>query len=183
MKTSHLLLHKNLILVFLCVFYSIPTTSCSAHPASIYVTNSCKTTLYPRLCNKALTKHAGKIKGSPKLLAMTALIATYNATQTTSKVLRELRRASECVEMVGDAVYELHQSIKRLDQSRKGSRQFFGQMDDVQTWVSAALTDDDTCMDDFKAVGRRQVLARGFVYTVARLTSISLTFINNYASL
>ncbi|XP_057811361.1 pectinesterase inhibitor 10-like [Salvia miltiorrhiza] len=179
-KAARFLLHQSLIL--LCILHSI-----CANPAYVnYVSKSCKTTQYPKLCIKTLSKHAGEIKSSPKRLAVTALVSTFNATQTTSKVLRELPGGgpvvSECVEVVSDAVYELRRSLKRLNQSRKGT-QFSLQINDVQTWVSAALTDDDTCLDDFTAKGRSRILARGFVLTVARLTSIALTFINKYANI
>lgn len=87
----------------------------------------------------------------------------------------------ECVEEVSDAAYELQKSMKELNQARKGP-EFYRQIDDVQTWVSAALTYDDTCMDDFTAVGRVKIFVRGFVLTIARLTSISLTFIDKYAA-
>ncbi|VVA93676.1 unnamed protein product [Arabis nemorensis] len=54
---------------------------------------------------------------------------------------------------------------------------------DVQTWVSTALTDDDTCMDGF---GRARTvvkdLVRQHVVKVARLTSNALALINMYAS-
>ncbi|KAH6822155.1 hypothetical protein C2S53_002030 [Perilla frutescens var. hirtella] len=162
------------------------------NPTSVYINKSCETTLYPKLCSKTLSKYAEKINSSPKILAMTALAATFNATQLTSKILRNLTRSRalkpgesvallECVEEVSDAAYELQKSMKELKEARKGP-EFYRQMDDVQTWVSAALTDDDTCMDDFTTVGRVRILARGFVLTIARLTSISLTFINNYAA-
>lgn len=169
-----------------------PTTPLRVNLAPDYINKSCDTTLYPKLCNKTLSKYAERVDSSPKLLAMTALAATFNATQATSKVLRNLRRSRavkpgesaalmECVEVVGDAVYELHRAMNELNHSRRGP-EFYRQMDDVQTWVSAALTDDDTCMDDFTTVGRIRILVRGFVVTVARLTSIALTFINDYAA-
>lgn len=187
MRTT--LSHQNLILLFILFSITIiSNVSCSSNrersPNFIHVSKSCNTTLYPKLCIKTLAKFAEKIKSSPKALAMTALVSTFNATRTTSKVLRKMGQSPaviECVEVVSDALYELQRSVERLGQSRKGP-EFFLQIDDVQTWVSAALTDDDTCIDDFTARRRTEVLARGFVLTIARLASISLTFINKYAS-
>ncbi|KAL0324428.1 UNVERIFIED_CONTAM: Pectinesterase inhibitor 10 [Sesamum calycinum] len=143
---------------------------------------------------RSLANYATKIKTSPKLLATTALLVTFNATRSTSKRLRELsvnralklkpgeiQALLECVEEVNDSVYELRKSIKELNDSRKGP-EFELRMSDVQTWVSAALTDDDTCMDDFTTRGRVRVLVRRLVVRIARLTSIALAFINNYAA-
>lgn len=88
----------------------------------------------------------------------------------------------ECVEEVGDAVYELRKSLKELNHTRKGRPSFGLRINDVQTWVSAALTDDDTCMDDFTTQGKVKILVRRMVLTVAHLSSIALSFINNYAA-
>lgn len=202
MKITTFLYNLNLIL--LCNILSLsmkphdvvscsPTKPLWVNPTPDYINKSCETTLYPELCNKTLSKYAERINSSPKQLAMTALAATFNATQTTSKILRNLRRSRavkpgesaalmECVEVVGDAVYELQRGMNKLNQSSRRGPEFYRQMDDVQTWVSAALTDDDTCMDDFTTVGRIRILVRGYVVTIARLTSIALTFINDYAA-
>ncbi|KAI3468892.1 hypothetical protein Pfo_025555 [Paulownia fortunei] len=200
MKNNILPLCQNLI--FLCILLLTMITykvSCLAmrptttkNLTSEYIKKSCETTLYPKLCNKSLAKYATKIKTSPKLLASTALLVTFNTTQSTSKILRILSRNRalkpsetaallECVEEVSDSVYELQKSMKELNHSRKG-QEFELQMNDVQTWVSAALTDDVTCMDDFTTRGKMKILVRGLVLRIARLTSIALAFINNYAA-
>lgn len=89
----------------------------------------------------------------------------------------------ECVEEVGDAVYEIRKSLKELNHTRKGQTNFDLKINDIQTWVSAALTDDDTCMDDFTTQGKVKMFVRRLVLTVAHMSSIALTFINNYAAL
>ncbi|KAK4435073.1 Pectinesterase inhibitor 10 [Sesamum alatum] len=190
-------------LIILCILLPCLITdhvSCSCtvprtkHPTSKYIRVSCRQTLYPKLCQRSLAKYAAEIKTSPKLLATTALLVTFNTTRRTSKRLRklsvnralklkpgELQALLECVEEVSDSVYELRKSIKELNDSRKGP-EFELRMNDVQTWVSAALTDDDTCMDDFTTRGKVKVLVRRLVVRIARLTSIALAFINNYAA-
>ncbi|CAF1840470.1 BnaC04g20020D [Brassica napus] len=59
-------------------------------------------------------------------------------------------------------------------------------MSDVKTWVSAALTNDDTCMDGFgQSAGAKAAvkdLVRGHVIKVSRMTSNALALINMYAS-
>lgn len=157
-----------------------------------YIKRSCRTTLYPRLCFRSLSTHATTIKTSPKLLATTALHVTFNKTRSTSRTLealskkwglrpREKESLVECVEEVGDSVDELRQSVKKLNHSRRSQSNFDLKMNDLQTWVSAALTDDGTCMDDFEVRGKMKVLVRRKVWKIARLTSIALAFINKYA--
>ncbi|RVX15629.1 21 kDa protein [Vitis vinifera] len=57
-------------------------------------------------------------------------------------------------------------------------------MSDIQTWVSAALTNDDTCMDSFSGNamnGNVKTTVRGYILHVAQMTSVALALINNYA--
>ncbi|XP_075504348.1 pectinesterase inhibitor 10-like [Primulina tabacum] len=92
----------------------------------------------------------------------------------------EVASLLECVEVVGDSVYELHRSLRRLNHTETGYN-FVLQMNDVQTWVSAALTDDDTCIDDFNVNGKMKIVVRGLILRIARLASVALAFINSYA--
>ncbi|KAJ6934852.1 hypothetical protein NC651_009750 [Populus alba x Populus x berolinensis] len=90
----------------------------------------------------------------------------------------------DCVEEVGDAVYELQRSIEEMDHA--GGSNFSMVMNDVETWVSAALTDDDTCMDGFdegamKKKVKTTVISR-HLRRIARLTSNALALVNRYAS-
>jgi pectinesterase inhibitor-like protein len=58
-------------------------------------------------------------------------------------------------------------------------------IDDVQTWVSAALTDESTCSDGFAGNamnGNLKTAVRGRIVNIAQLTSNALALINNYAS-
>ncbi|KAF5729884.1 putative Plant invertase/pectin methylesterase inhibitor superfamily protein [Tripterygium wilfordii] len=160
-----------------------------------YIKTSCTNTTYPRLCYKSLSTYASKINGDPKLLATTALNVTYISTQSTSKLMKRISRihnlrprvaaaVADCVEVLGDSVDELQRSIEEM--GRAGGGPSFGiVMNDIETWVSAALTDDDTCMDGFggKAMkGRVKMLVRKNILRVSRLTSNALALVNNYAS-
>ncbi|KAK6158019.1 hypothetical protein DH2020_005333 [Rehmannia glutinosa] len=186
---------KNILCIFLVSVFTYYASCLPITPNSTsdYIKTSCQTTLYPKLCNKYLTKYAIKIKADPKLLATTALLVAFNTTCSTSETLRNLstnraalkpsetEAVAECVEVVSDSVYELQRSMKELNDScnNKGPK-FDIQMNDVLTWVSAALTDDDTCMDDFMTKGEMRSLVRGLVLRIARLTSIALAFVNHY---
>lgn len=91
---------------------------------------------------------------------------------------------TDCVEEIGDSVISLQDSIRELDSiNYKDSVKFEMVMSDVETWVSAALTDDDTCMDGFSSIKTVvKDLVRRHVVEVARLTSNTLALINMYAS-
>lgn len=191
----------GLTALFILLQFTTYMNSCSATRPLVlmkmntqYIKSSCNATLYPKLCYRSLSNYSYEIETSPKLLARTALNVTLAATRSASRIMRRLSRSRglrpiesaavrDCVEVLGDSVYELQKSIKEMGET-KGSN-FELQMSDIQTWVSAALTDADTCTDGFagKAMnGGVKTLVRQHVQRVAHLTSIALAFINNYAS-
>ena len=92
---------------------------------------------------------------------------------------------SDCVEQVGDSVDEIQRSLKEMEQPGGGGLNFASLMNDVETWVSAALTDDDTCMDAFAGLatdGKVHRIVRRRILHVAQMTSNALALINIYAS-
>lgn len=58
------------------------------------------------------------------------------------------------------------------------------QMSNVQTWMSAALTNEETCTDGFEDVGDGDVKTdvRERVVKVKQVTSNALALVNSYAS-
>ncbi|XVF08441.1 hypothetical protein REPUB_Repub07fG0004000 [Reevesia pubescens] len=97
---------------------------------------------------------------------------------------REVEAMQDCVEELSDTIDELRRSISEMGQI-KGSN--FGLMiNDMQTWVSAALTDENTCSDGFQGnnmYGNVKTAVRTKIVTIAHLTSNALALINNYATL
>ena len=89
----------------------------------------------------------------------------------------------DCVEEVGDSVDQLRRSLGEMSQI-KGSN-FARMMSDIKTWVSAALTNDDTCSEGFEGNnmnGNMTTVVRGHILNIAHLTSNALALINSYAS-
>ena len=101
---------------------------------------------------------------------------------------REVAAMRDCVEELSDSVDELRNSLvemSRLEGSSNKNRDVGMLISDIQTWVSAALTDDDTCMEGFegKAMhGKMRNVVRGRILNVAHLTSNALALINSYVS-
>lgn len=88
---------------------------------------------------------------------------------------------ADCIECFGDAVEELHSSLRELQRLENGTFEY--QMGNVETWVSAALTNEDTCLDGFggykgKVVGE----VRAKVLNATYFTSNALALVNNLAS-
>ncbi|KAL5551097.1 hypothetical protein UlMin_001273 [Ulmus minor] len=195
MKVSSFLhtLIALLVLLFCSHINCSSTGEFSNKTYTNYIKTQCNITIYPRLCYHSLSIYAENIKTNPKVLAHTALNLSLSATRRTCRVVKELSKIRglkpreagavlDCVELIEDSVGELEKSMQELD--NLGSSSFAFQINNIQTWVSAALTDDDTCTDGFaqlidsevKAIVRRRALKIG------HLTSNSLALVNSYAA-
>lgn len=129
------------------------------------------------------------------MLANTALSVTLNTTRATTTAMsrmsngpglkpREAVALRDCLEELTDAVSELQGSIKQMDHM-KDRKNLELKMSNIETWVSAALTDADTCMNGFggKAMdGKLKTFVRGKIVNICHLASNSLALVNRYAS-
>ncbi|PKA54186.1 21 kDa protein [Apostasia shenzhenica] len=161
-----------------------------------YILLSCNVTRFPDLCAKSLVVYAPAVRRSPRRLAQAALAVTEDRALAASSFVRGMSvggrkttRGSldggavrDCVETLADGVDRLRRSLKEMGRlGRYGSSNFSWHLSNVQTWVSAALTDDNTCLDSLSqdrsaAVVRLQI--RRQIVHVARLTSNALALIN-----
>ncbi|CAF1840528.1 BnaC04g19980D [Brassica napus] len=192
--------------IFLALLLSTTTLQCSSANANRsgldpFILSSCQTTRYPSLCVRTLSAYATKIRhNNDQDLAQTALtislararsVAIFVAKLTKGYVLicfkrREYLAIKDCIEVLGNSVDRLGQSVKEL--SRAGhavaSEDFMWKMSNVQTWVSAALTDETTCLDGFSGQamgGKVKRLIRFKVVHVAQVTSNALALVNHFA--
>lgn len=167
-----------------------------------FVKQSCNNTTYPDLCCSTLSNYTNLIQNNPKELACAALNVTLSEAQVASRVIKAKsgrakgnntttkgkRRAyamKDCVEVLKDALDELKMSVEEMERASPEESDFRFRVNNVQTWVSAALTDDDTCMDGLEQGGKNTEdykRIRDEVVKVAHLTSVALALINNYAA-
>ena len=194
--SKHAILKCLLISLFI---HSTLASSRAAQPvpkrSTEFIRNSCRETAYPRLCFSSLAIHANQIRTSPQLLAGTALNVTLSSAKATSNVMlrlssrhglkpKEASAMKDCVEELSETVDELRMSIGEMSRLKGNPSNFRLMINDIQTWVSAALTDENTCTDGFqgKAMdGRLKAVVRGRIVNVAQLTSNALALINKYA--
>uniref|UniRef100_A0A7N0U1A7 Pectinesterase inhibitor domain-containing protein n=1 Tax=Kalanchoe fedtschenkoi TaxID=63787 RepID=A0A7N0U1A7_KALFE len=195
---------KGLGLIITCFFfiffqlYTCTATNSSNQTIETnaeYIKTSCNGTLYPYLCYKSLYAYAARIHASPRQLAHTALLVALREARSTSKLMTRLAHShnlkpheaaaiKDCVEEVSDSIDEMKNSVGELQQINSTS-DFTMQISDVQTWVSAALTYEDTCMDGFEetSVQKSDVkfIARKHILKIAHLTSNALALVNRFA--
>ncbi|XP_006843218.3 21 kDa protein [Amborella trichopoda] len=163
-----------------------------------FIKACCASTLYPTLCFNSLSPYASTIKTSHREMAHIALLLSLDKANAMSAMISKTmvglnkdessRRAAsamkDCMENIEDSIDELRESLdedEHLPVSNEGA-DFREKMGNIQTWVSAALTDEDTCMDGFKGVsidGNLRDEMRRSVLAIAHLTSNALALINS----
>ncbi|WOG89024.1 hypothetical protein DCAR_0208260 [Daucus carota subsp. sativus] len=177
-----------------------PDAAPSVSPAnnSEFIRTNCQTTLYPELCYRSLSRHALKIQEDPALLARAAIgvslnrakrMANYvsNLTQEADTGANEPRAVSalhDCFSVFGDAVEQIRDSLRQMLVMNGSGESLRFQMSNVQTYMSAALTNEDTCTDGFEEVSdgpmKKDVCDR--TVKVTQVTSNALALVNSYVS-
>ncbi|CAN0891570.1 Pectinesterase inhibitor 10 [Linum grandiflorum] len=168
---------------------STTTTTATAATNTEFIRTSCTATTYPKLCYASLSIHAAKIQSSAKLLAAAALDVTLTSAKSSSAAMSKLSRAHGLLPRESAAMkdcIELRRSIDEFESTETKPADLEMMISDVQTWVSAALTDEGTCMDGFSTAGKSAAamkeVVRGKVEKIVHLTSNALALVNSYAN-
>ncbi|KAJ3676135.1 hypothetical protein LUZ60_003547 [Juncus effusus] len=144
-------------------------------------------TPYHELCKHKLAPFIHSV--SPDNLTGWARVAVSVAISETERIsnhlLSKMNHTSppfiDCIECMFDAAVQLRSSLKEL--KKLDNTEFSLQMNDVETWLSAALTDAITCVDElegFKGVEIGDVKHK--VLKAAYLCSNALALVNKLAS-
>ncbi|XP_078438727.1 pectinesterase-like [Wolffia australiana] len=146
---------------------------------SVAISRACASTLYPALCVSSLVEFPGAIDAPQSDLAHIAVNATLRQTA------RALARAAaadapgrtdplaqaayeDCLELMGGAAAHLDRALAAIAAG--------GAADDVRTWLSAALTNHDTCAEGLAGLnpGRLKEKMEGFLEHQPEMASNSL---------
>ncbi|KAL5783612.1 hypothetical protein ACOSP7_008641 [Xanthoceras sorbifolium] len=176
-----------LTVLFLSLWVSCSATTSSHDEPEDLVHSSCAHANYPSICLRTLSSYKGAAR-TPRDLAQAAVKVSLSRASKVSQYLtqisssvnkgkRERMALSDCVEQVSDSVEELKKTLSELNHLR--GETFRWQMSNAETWVSAALTNEDTCLDGFKgADGKAKRDVKKKITNVARVTSNALYMIN-----
>ncbi|KAG5403485.1 hypothetical protein IGI04_009604 [Brassica rapa subsp. trilocularis] len=181
-----------LAVIFAAVIVATTTGDGSNSAGEDIVHSSCMHASYPSLCIRTLSTYSGPTITNRRELAQAAVKISLSHAKAAAKKLaavretvgkkREKAAVVDCVEMIGDSVDELSRTLgalKHLRVSGGSVNEFRWQMSNAQTWASAALTDDDTCLDGFQGIdGEIKSAVKEWMTKVARVTSNALYMIN-----
>ncbi|KAL9231094.1 hypothetical protein vseg_006357 [Gypsophila vaccaria] len=205
MATSPLFTFFTFLLTTLTIitkFTTVTSTFTPNHPTKKpslnYITSACHVTVYPTLCYHSLSPFATKINRSDRQLVLTALALSLGRARAAARYVararksggmkrREFGAVKDCVDTVGDSVDQLTRSFIELGHLGRveDGEEFMWHIGNVQTWVSAALTDTNTCMDGFSGRVVNGGVRGGIsmrLTNVAQLTSNALALINRFAT-
>ncbi|KAK6778358.1 hypothetical protein RDI58_025076 [Solanum bulbocastanum] len=165
---------------------------------SDYIRSSCKTTLYPDTCYHSLNHYATAVQRDPGRLARVAIGVSLAKAKRMSAFVSNLSREADygaqpravaalhdCFSVFGDAVDQIRDSLSQMRTLGGSSESLRFQMSNVQTWMSAALSNEDTCTDGFEDVSDDEPLKLDVCNRagkVKEVTSNALAFINSFAN-
>ncbi|XP_058106612.1 pectinesterase inhibitor 11-like [Magnolia sinica] len=151
-----------------------------------FIISSCNVTRYPRLCIDSLSIHADTIQKSPRRLVYAALSVSLASAQSTIPMMHQFLNSTEqaavrdCIETIGDSIDMLKKSIEEISYLNEPDFEFH--KENIQTWVSAAMTNGDTCLDGFTDIsvmdGDVKSAITSLVENLNKLTSNALALIN-----
>ncbi|KAL8515786.1 hypothetical protein ACS0TY_014469 [Phlomoides rotata] len=175
---------KHNIVIFLLLLYFHHSVSTSPNANSVaFLKAECGATRYPTLCIHSLSSYSTT---SRKHLAQAALSLSLTRAQSASTFISkmatmksrlkpmEYRAIKDCAANMAGAADQLNRSLKEV-----------GGMNDVESWVGAALTFENTCLDGFRGPtmnGNVKVAITKSVVDCAQVTSIALALFHRYAT-
>lgn len=159
-----------------------------------YVQDVCSVTQYRDVCVRSLSPFSNTAKRNPTTWARAGVSVTIGEAKSVANYLTKLRKRDsmgggrskvaavlDCTELIQDALDNLHKSLGVL--RRLNAQTFDSQMGDVTTWMSAALTNEDTCLDGFSdAQGRQIQVLQHRVTNVSHVTSNALALVHKLAT-
>ncbi|OIW16652.1 hypothetical protein TanjilG_23154 [Lupinus angustifolius] len=148
----------------------------------------CDVTQYPNSCFAAISSLPNSNTTDPKLLFKLSLRVAIDELSKLSSFTPKLRdnanndpRLQKAIDVCGtvfeDALDQLNDSISSIGNSGAGKVLPSSDISDVKTWLSAVMTNQETCID---AVGElNSTAARGVLRELETVTRNSTEFVSN----
>lgn len=181
--------------IFVAFLITLPQ-SVAVNGDQSYVEEACSVTRYRDLCIHSLAPFSSIAKNSPGRWARAGVSVTLGETKNVARYLVNLNKhnnrmkgksrvaLSDCIECFANSIDELHKSLGVL--RRLSRTTFVTQMGDLNTWLSAALTDGNTCLDGFeegdREKGKQIKSLQNRVLRANRFTSNALALANKLAA-
>ncbi|XP_065870316.1 pectinesterase inhibitor 4-like [Euphorbia lathyris] len=157
-----------------------------------YLKTACNSTTFPKLCYSSLSPYTSTIKTSDLNLFKSALTVSLKSAKKTYSLLKSISKkkalskidasvVKDCAEEVGDSIDEINQSLKALASINGSSSDREFQIGNIKTWMSAAITDETTCTDEFEEMDVSDSLKKKMTKSILNfhsLTTNALALVN-----
>ncbi|KAI4326327.1 hypothetical protein MLD38_031653 [Melastoma candidum] len=185
-------LATNSLLIPLLLLWLSVAARVASGKGNIYLQDACNVTQYHDLCVHSLASFSRTAGKSPRRWARAGVSVTIREAKGITQYMRGMKSTgsvrgkqgmvlSDCIECFQDGLDNLHQSLRVLRKLNAGK--FDEQMNDVITWMSSALTDENTCFEGFgERNGDKLKVLIDKVVKVTYLTSNALALANKLAS-
>ncbi|XP_078167234.1 pectinesterase inhibitor 10-like [Carex rostrata] len=163
LKFSTTTIFALLLTVVLCGQIEAARLRASNNPPGTlnFLNSMCAKTTYTRVCVSSLSPYKITISNSTVNLARAAVSVSLDAARSASSLVTRLSSngvltpsetfaVRDCVPTMGDCVMVLQKSLDTmvtLNESKLAGNWI--EMDNIKTWVSAAMTDENTCLSGF----------------------------------
>ncbi|BAT91349.1 hypothetical protein LR48_Vigan08g212500 [Vigna angularis] len=184
-----------LSVVFLSTFLrsaASTNTTDSLKPYKKFIKDQCNSTTNAALCYNSLSPYASKIKRNRLTLTKLSIHVALKAAKSANSTLTRLSKVklshgessviADCRENIADTLDLLQQSaqaLAHLNGASTADERF--QWDSIKTWLSASITDESTCIDEFDEIKVRSSLRnmiKTTVFNVSSLISNALALVN-----
>ncbi|CAM8899926.1 unnamed protein product [Rhodiola kirilowii] len=164
-----------------------------SHHSHAIIKSSCSTTFHPDLCHSALSDHTfPQALTTPSEVVQALLNQTKKVVQSnhiTIKKLSQLRNCTkrgrtaldDCIELIQETIEEIEDAVMELKMYPSGDA-LMQHADHLKTLMSAAMTNQDTCLDGFSHDKNDRKVRSGLIagqVRVKRLCGNALAMITN----
>ncbi|KAI7739245.1 hypothetical protein M8C21_004442 [Ambrosia artemisiifolia] len=191
----------SIFITFFFFFFLSTTLTTTATPfppksnGTNFIRTSCKTTLYPKTCIKSLSGYSSAVQQDPGRLARVAIgVTLFKANKMAQYVSnisgqadyggspRMAAAVHDCREVFGDALDNIRDSLRQMRRLSGSGEDLRFQLSNVQTWMSSALTNEETCTDGFEDTPDSGVKddVCGRAVKVKEVTSNALALVNRF---
>ncbi|XVF50148.1 hypothetical protein PTKIN_Ptkin04bG0072600 [Pterospermum kingtungense] len=151
----------------------------------------CNVTWYPESCFRALSSFNASAKTGPEAILNLSLQVAITQISNLSSSLKSLNdlhsqpALKDCVTLLDNALSQLNDSVSAMKvASGKELVLTKEKISDIQTWISAAMTDQETCNDGLEEMGSMvSDKVKSEVQSCKESTSNSLAIVANMQNL
>ncbi|XP_050220935.1 pectinesterase 3 [Mercurialis annua] len=114
----------------------------------------CNITQYPTACFTSISSLNIPIKNDPESIFKISLHLSVQEISNISTIFKTLKddnsqgSINDCLSLFDDALSKVNDSLLAMEKGLTSDK-----INDIQTWISAAMTDQETCVDGLEEMG------------------------------